>query len=266
MTMAGPVQNRAAEVGRTYPLAQKFEAKISQNLAKLSFPQPAIMKTLGHLRLVEELEKTLAYHNYTERLLSPDKEKVAGAIGELRAVSELRHSADILELCLDCGAPGSRDRIEFFDIIARDRRSGKLLLVEVKRDWKYGLGDLGHQLLGIGNEWTRQARKDVCQLDVILDPARYALPQKYHRELLAGDFELRLMVNRGIEDLASFYGRSRDLKYITERLLARAEDNTLFNASRANIKVSAEIIGLIRRIGGQLAERGLAGVVMLTTS
>jgi hypothetical protein len=268
MTMTAPVRREGSprEVRTTFPLTQKFEARISHNLTRLGFEQPAIAKTLGHLRLVEELEKTIAFHNYAERLLSPSRQQAAGALGELRAVSELRHTADILDLCLDCGVPGSRDRIEFFDIIARDRRSGKLLLIEVKRDWEYGLGDLGHQLLGIGNEWTGQARKALCQLDVILDPNRYALPLKYHQEIMAGNFEVRLMINRGIGDFANFYGKARNLQFITDLLLARAESNTLFTDSRVNVQIKEETISLIKRIAGQLAERGLAGVAMMTTS
>jgi hypothetical protein len=164
---------------------------------------------------LDYLEITLPelHKRFSDRIKTACKDNLAfelrGIIGELQAIERLSKKTNI-EI-LDAGRTvHSREtvtnKIEFFDIIARDKRTGRLILIEIKHDTTYTLMDFLHQFFGIGSKIDGQTRKTVCQLDVLLHPENFTLPDAYAEDVRKGNCEVRVITHERRPGLDLFYG------------------------------------------------------------
>lgn len=244
------------------PLPEKTgrnEAPVRRNLSRFSFDPQKQNTIINALAFLERAGLLGAHNRYLKRLSGPVGHEVAGVVGELSVIPQLAVTAQILDANIECAGPNGA-RIEFFDIVARDKATGQLLLVEVKTAREYTLGDLAHQLLGIGNEWGNSQRKDVCQMDVLLHPERYTLASKYQKDIEAGNFEIRVITSRRRPDFERFYGTLKNLSYLLEQILA-SPDNAISSQKRFTLS-KEQIMRLIQNTKDRIAREKpvLAGI------
>ncbi|MBU0672006.1 MAG: transglutaminase-like domain-containing protein [Candidatus Margulisbacteria bacterium] len=193
------------------PITARHDAAIIDRLSRYYSGDPARAREAYEYvaRALSALERAGAsnivrQYLSTDQLLSGRGQTVAGALEELKYIAELSRSQDVLFAGREVQfrtASGQNYPIEFFDIVTRDT-SGQLFLYEVKNNNGYNLDYLAHQLFGIGNRSQVDARKPVCQLDVLMDPNSASLPDTLISELEAGGYEIRITIPRNNSHLA----------------------------------------------------------------
>jgi hypothetical protein len=200
--------------------ASKIPTKaIEKSLAKTSLRNEC-KDTVAALTFLLEQGKPHIYKRFLSRLTDPRATgaQIVGTAMELRIILQLSHNSR-LEI-LDANAQVSEtfnqsNRIEFFDIIARDNHTDRIILFEIKRDNEYTLGDFVYQFLGIGSNKQGAKRKVVSQIDVLLDSEKFQLPSSCAEDIARGNYEVRVLTHRELYDFTYLYNRSNRL----ERLL-----------------------------------------------
>lgn len=160
---------------------------------------------------------------YLDRLLSSgaQQREIIGTMMELRAILYVAQdpALEILDANATIIKKGSMNRIEFFDLVGRDRQTGRLVLFEIKCDNSYGFTDFMFQFLGLGSEQKGKTYKPVSQKDVLLDPESFTLPSSYEADVKAGNYELRVLTHTRLYDFDSIYGLPMSIGRILTHLL-----------------------------------------------
>lgn len=208
------IHSRALPPSSSPSASKMHRTKVARILAEKSFTEDAIDDTLAALEFLER-NKDWLYRRFVSRLESPKTpgHEIAGAIAELRAILYISRipSLEIVDANVSIIQRRTGNRIEFFDIIARDSTTGKLILFEIKRNNDYTLGDFIYQFLGIGSNKGGEARKTLSQIDVLLEPEGFQIPETYLHDLISGNYEVRILTHRRLYDFEPLYGRPKQL-------------------------------------------------------
>lgn len=146
--------------------------------------------------LLRELGKDNKVKEFTTRLANLRQEIVLGAVSELRVIYQLLQLSERYEI-LDVNCQLNQNTLEFFDVVVRDRKTDRLVLIETKRGGCYNLGTFLAQFLGIGRE--RRGGHTTCQTDALLHPERYLLltSKPYFGDISSGNFEVWVVSEDG---------------------------------------------------------------------
>jgi len=159
----------------------------------------------------------LIANNYLKALLASDTlpHELAGTISELQTLQLIAAKGNLEILGSNINIKRQRDgiEIEFFDIVARDKNTQKLVLIEVKNNNNYSLGDFIYQFFGLGGLRI----KTICQVEPLLHPENFQFPESLGlaKEIASGNFEVRVVTYSRQSDLKEMYGQG----FVIRRLI-----------------------------------------------
>ncbi|MEE8637883.1 MAG: hypothetical protein V3T21_02445 [Candidatus Margulisiibacteriota bacterium] len=253
----GPLQGILDIYDNASPAASQplsFEQRIQNKLGG-KFTEDWLQDAIHALKILSEENTNGLFKKYLNRLLANHITNfdIVGAITELRAILYIGQNTniEIVNANATLSQKGSLNQIEFFDIIGRDRDSGRLIIFEIKGDNGYGFGDFIFQFLGLGSQYKGKNRKTLSQKDVLLNPENFDLPSLYQKDIKEGNYEIRIVTHKRLFDFENIYGHQMTIRQLLRRLLL---SSTPISASGKILKdltrteINREIISLENRM------------------
>lgn len=132
------------------------------------------------------------------RLKDLQREVVLGAVSELRVIYRLGQLPEKYEI-VDVNCQLNQRTLEFFDLVVRDKQTGRLVLIETKKGGSYGMRKFLEQFLGLGR--PRINGHATCQIDALRYPERYSvlMTKSYAGDLKSGNFEIWVASEEGFD-------------------------------------------------------------------
>lgn len=231
-------------------IGQRIRAKLGRKVS-----EDLLQDGLQALEILSQGKLHGPYKRYLDRLLSSAAQdnEIIGAMAELRAILYIAQNTyiEVLDANSTIIQKGSATGFEFFDIIGRDRKTGRLVIFEIKFDNDYCFGDFIFQFLGLGSQHKGKLFKPHSQKDVLLDPENFTIPSSYEADVKAGNYEIRILTHKRLYDFDGLYGKNMSLRQLLSRLLSGTTPISFSKKVYENLgrdKIEQQILGLKERM------------------
>ncbi|MFC1511250.1 hypothetical protein ACFL5U_02545 [Candidatus Margulisiibacteriota bacterium] len=257
-----PVRVPAAKQTRPpKPLEQKVTDILNE--LRLQRDIPLVLDTFKFLSEAG-LARLHARYESEFNVTNPDGREIVGAIAELKMIHQISKEPNLEVVGARTRATHHQttDKIEFFDVIARSRATGKLTLFEVKHDNRYTLGDFICQFFGIGGYIVNESDRQSSSLfEVLLSPEEFQLPEHLAQEIASGNYEVRILTHRKLEEFRQLYGERHTIDSIL-RLINNQSSQIIYSKAAHVTPTDEEIRDNVSSIRARIERQRpqLAGI------